>query len=391
MELLEKVESFELKDEKAKVNYMSDVKNWVCVHATKYEPKVNLNGERYIETTGMATDYKLPRASVHVTLNQVVTSHMAGNWDNTPFVVLVPYNELVSKNVNPQSVSVNDTWFIPNPDTGLVLPDNAFIVKPAQNGDKLYEIGKNSAVYKTSNYTEDEVKQILEVADYYTKSNYENAKSDEEKNSILFHILRDNVVKLSLGEMGKKFVSSHEDDVSVKVASIANDMGLKGDGGNKSHSESLESRLENRGLSFIEFNENLMDENIDNVYKTLTSGGVSFSMRKSIMNSIVDGSKLNFDMYSTFANIAEIYSESSIKDYNPFLDMTIRNHSNKMNENLKFILNGLKKKPWYSELQTRLKEYLNRDNMFVKGTESLKSKGTKKLEDICRISEYNSK
>lgn len=386
MELLEKVESFELKDKKAKVDYMSDVKNWVCVHATKYEPKVNLNGERYIETTGMATDYKLPRASVHVTLNQVVTSHMAGNWDKTPFVVLAPYNELVSKNVNPQSVSVDDTWFIPNPDTGLMLPDNTFIVKPAQNGDKLYEIGKNSAVYKTSNYTEDEVKQILEVADYYTKFDYENAKSDEEKNSILFHILRDNVVKLSLGEMGKKFVSSHEDDVSVKVASIANDMGLKGDGGDKSHSNSLESRLEDEGISLIEFNEKLRDENIDNVYKTLTSGG---SMRKSIMNSIVDGSKLNFDMYSAFARIAEIYSESSIKDYNPFLDMTIRNHSNKMNENLKLVLNGLKEKPWYSELQTRLKEYLNRDNMFVKGTESLKFK--EKLEDFLGISEYKSK
>ena len=386
MELLEKVESFELKDKKAKVDYMSDVKNWVCVHATKYEPKVNLNGERYIETTGMATDYKLPRASVHVTLNQVVVSHMAGNWDKTPFVVLAPYNELVSKNVNPQSVSVNDTWFIPNPDTGLVLPDNAFIVKPAQNGDKLYEIGKNSAVYKTSNYTEDEVKQILEVADYYTKFDYENAKSDEEKNSILFRILRDNVVKLSLGEMGKKFVSSHEDNVSVKVASIANDMGLKGDGGDKSHSNSLESRLEHEGLSLIEFNEKLRDEDIDNVYKTLTSGG---SMRKSIMNSIVDGSKLNFDMYSAFARIAEIYSKSSIKDYNQFLDMTIRNHSNKMNENLKLVLDGLKGKPWYSELQTRLKEYLNRDNMFVKGTESLKFK--EKLEDFLGISEYKSK
>lgn len=386
MELLEKVESFELKDKKAKVDYMSDVKNWVCVHVTKYEPKVNLNGERYIETTGMATDYKLPRASVHVTLNQVVTSHMAGNWDKTPFVVLAPYNELVSKNVNPQSVSVDDTWFIPDPDTGLVLPDNTFIVKPAQKGDKLYEIGKNSAVYKTSNYTEDEVKEILEVADYYTKFDYENAKSDEEKNSILFHILRDNVVKLSLGEMGKKFVSSHEDDVSVKVASIANDMGLKGDGGDKSHSNSLESRLEDEGLSLIEFNEKLSDENIDNVYKILTSGD---SMRKSIMNSIVDGSKLNFDIYSAFARIAEIYSKSSIKDYNPFLDMTIRNHSNKMNENLKLVLNELKGKSWYSELQTRLKEYLNRDNMFVKGTESLKFK--EKLEDFLGISGYKSK
>lgn len=191
--------------------------------------------------------------------------------------------------------------------------------------------------------------------------------------------------------MGKKFVSSHEDDVSVKVANIANDMGLKGDGGDKSHSNSLESRLEDEGILLIEFNEKLRDENIDNVYKTLTSGGVVFPVRKSIMNSIVDGSKLNFDIYSAFAKIAEIYSESSIKDYNPFLDMTIRNHSNKMNENLKLVLNELKGKSWYSELQTRLKEYLNRDNMFVKGTESLKSKGTEKLEDFLGISGYNSK
>jgi len=51
---------------------MSDTDNWVCVHATKYDPKCNFDGERYIETTATATNYRCPRATIHSTLNWVV-------------------------------------------------------------------------------------------------------------------------------------------------------------------------------------------------------------------------------------------------------------------------------------------------------------------------------
>ena len=47
------------------VEYMSKKSNWLCVHATKYELKCNDDGNLYIETTAMATDNDLPRASAN--------------------------------------------------------------------------------------------------------------------------------------------------------------------------------------------------------------------------------------------------------------------------------------------------------------------------------------
>ena len=140
----------------SKVDYMANPANWVCVHATEYMPKVNKDGEMYIESTMMATNFEVPRTSVHVTLNHVVKSHSGGDWDGKPIVMLAPYNDLVGKNGNPQQIATEDTFFIPNPDTGLVLPPSTYIVQPGENNDKLFAIGKNMATYKTDNFTKDE-------------------------------------------------------------------------------------------------------------------------------------------------------------------------------------------------------------------------------------------
>ena len=60
------------------VEYMSDVNNWVLVHATKYMPLKNENGQFYIPTTAMATQFEIPRSTVHFTLNHIVTNHGYG-------------------------------------------------------------------------------------------------------------------------------------------------------------------------------------------------------------------------------------------------------------------------------------------------------------------------
>ena len=36
--------------------YMSKMRNWCCVHTTRYEPKKNNDCYLYIETTDMATN-----------------------------------------------------------------------------------------------------------------------------------------------------------------------------------------------------------------------------------------------------------------------------------------------------------------------------------------------
>lgn len=157
---------------------MSDTDNWVCVHATKYDPKCNSAGERYIETTATATNYRCPRATIHSTLNWVVANHGGGNWDDASIVVLIPYKDLVSKNVDPQQVSTFDTFFIPDPDKGLVLPDGTYIIRPDPNCNELFQIGENSAIYKTDHYTEDEIKDILSLNDRDKEEYEEYIKGD---------------------------------------------------------------------------------------------------------------------------------------------------------------------------------------------------------------------
>lgn len=144
---------------------MNNPEGWVLVHATKYEPKINEKGELYIPPTAKVTDYDLPRASVHGKLNAVVGANSAGSWDKAPFVVLAPYNDVVRLNGNPQEVSVDDTYFIPDPDTGLLLPKNAYLIKPDPNADKLITFGEGVVTYKTDNYTDKEIKEILALSE----------------------------------------------------------------------------------------------------------------------------------------------------------------------------------------------------------------------------------
>jgi len=46
-------------------NYMQDMNNWLCVHATKYMPKRNSDDKLNIQTTAMAEGYTFPRQTVH--------------------------------------------------------------------------------------------------------------------------------------------------------------------------------------------------------------------------------------------------------------------------------------------------------------------------------------
>ena len=374
------------------VDYMSDMKNWVCVHATRYEPEQNAEGELCIKTTAMATGYKLPRATVHLTLNQVVGSHLFGNWDAMPIVVLAPYNEVVGKNGNPQEVAVEDTYFIPNPDTGLVLPDSAYVVRPDPHNEELFKIGEHGATYKTDNYTKEEEEAILalspwerekyqkylsgDIPEYEVKSTldydekliqiYEKSKDkqafmrgifEEKRFAILNNLLRDAVVKMALEKMGYRYVFAHEDYVSEKVADVAKSAGLRGNSGNKGHFASVEREMDIVGCSLLDLSEVLQSKKIDKIYDYLTSGK---PMCKEIIANIVSDTGIP-DFYKSFETafndnlnqkkewyeidkkcygfdesrekiwqVAISRMENGIKGYNPFLDTTLRRHSKRM-------------------------------------------------------------
>lgn len=403
------------------VDYMSDMNNWVCVHLTKYEPKYNANDEMYIETTAMATGYRLPRASVHVTLNQIVANNLGGNWNDASIVVLAPYKDVVQRNVQPQEVAVEDTYFIPNQDTGLVLPESAYIVRPDSKSDKLFHIGEKGATYKTDNYTDEEVQEILSLSswdkekydryasgdfpeyeadrflgyDEKLKKLYEGAKdkkafmrgiAEEDKFVILNNLLRDFVVKLSLEKMGYYYVYAHEDNVSGKVAEVARKNGLPGNSGNKGHSNSAECALERHGCMLLGFVESLKSQDADAVYEYLK---YDFRpLRKEFLavilhdqpipdfykslegywNACTEEAKFSYQFYEKNENVSDedkqLYKnkiqkmEQGIKAYNPYLDTTLRRFSRRMTLECNQALNELKKNPEiYAEIKNRLREF----------------------------------
>lgn len=394
---------------------MDNPENWVFVHATNYEPKNNEKGEMYIPPTAMVTD--LPRASVHGKLNAVVGANSAGSWDKAPFVVLAPFNDVVRLNGNPQEVSVDDTYFIPDPDTGLVLPKNAYLIKPDPNADKLINFGEGVITYKTDNYTDKEIEEILALSegDKYLYEKYMNgdasdfqinhllgydkklmAAYDKSENKKLFlrglleedrfvilnKLLRDVAVKMGLEKMGYHYVYSHEDRISENVANIARENGIRGCSSDKGHSLSLEHLLENSGCDLLDLVNVLKSKDSDEIFKTLTTS--KDKIYKDIALNITEGKPLpdfftihqkSVDTYLTLMSIqashdakhkdeysacADKIKKGGIKAFNANLYITLHRQSEKMKAQAEQAIGELKKNPEeFAKLQKRLRDNFN--------------------------------
>lgn len=273
--------------------YMSDTKNWCCVHATKYLPRTNPDGTMYIPTTAMATNFYTARSTVHTTLNHVVKQHAYGSWEDMPIVVLAPYQDVTIDNGNPAEVSGMDTYWSLSPDKGLVLPKSAYVVQPDDNGP-LFQIGEHSATYKRGNYTDKEIEQILsklepeDKATYiryqngdltpqeieiellmdesgYVRTGYTQAKNrgkekeflkglfEESRFNILSKYLRDIVVKLSMQHMGMNWVDGIYDgsETSQVIANTAESNGIPGCASNKGHDGSVYGKVEDVGDEIV--------------------------------------------------------------------------------------------------------------------------------------------
>ena len=285
--------------EDKKAEYMSDMKNWLCVHATNYMPRRNKDKKLYIPTTAMATGYKYPRATVHVTLNQIVASNNGGNWDAQPIVILMPYNDVVKKNGTPRMVASDDTFFIPDADTGLLLPESTVIVRP--NNDTLFNIGDKVSTYKTDHFTDEEIETILSfnprgkeeyekydkcdfkdyelehiLSDELVRKNYKESKNkraflrgllEETRMVILTKFLREFVVRKTMEKMGYKYVVAHEDKASAAVCHTAIAKGIDACSHNKGHSSTRESDFENIGGMYLEMIEKCETNDIEKIYE----------------------------------------------------------------------------------------------------------------------------
>lgn len=390
---MEKLNQYKSENEQ-EAQYMSDVNNWCIIHTTKYLPQRDKNGKMFIPTTAMATNFEIPRATVHTTLNHVVQSWEATeDWNDMPYVIFMPYNDLVARNQKPLEVSAYDTYFAPNPDSGLILPDNAYIVRPSN--DCLYSVGEKEATYKTDNFTEEEIKFIIDNMDrndrllynqysdvdylvdrwrvyindprsieLFEKSNDKRAfihgMMEESRMIVLTKCLRNIVVKLAMNERGFKYIrprSAYDDMVAKSVANTAVNNGLNGDETPKGHWVSLGHQLE---MVYIGLNFSLQSiyscgKDFNKIVNILDDGTKPFYMH--IVDSILNSKPINvYDFY--VEGMIDRYKNGikNISEYSPELDKTLQRNSVVMAQEFMQWLEYIKHEPEYSKFISKLEE-----------------------------------
>ena len=400
----------------AEARYMSDMSNWLTVHATKYMPRRDENGNMYIPSTAMARNFaSVPRNTVHTTMNHVVASHFSGNWDTMPIVILAPFNSVTQKNGNPAEVAGTDTYWSVDPDKGFQLPPDAVIIKPDNNGP-VYNVDGNIVTYKTDNYTPAEVQQILSMlseeelqkynrymrgelnevemmdvlwTDPVVKKAYDNAKDkaaflrgymEEARYEILTHFLRNAVIKLTMQNMGYNYVQCYDlDDNSQAIAETANANGLDGNMSNKGHSHSVYKSMEEEYQRFDNaVNGGIFDSGLYNakdaeeLYSAITKMS-TYMNPDEFLSAIVSGKAP--DLYSDFVHRFEYFKEQrklkhqTIAEFDPFLDKTLHRTAQEVEKTFIQWMDKIKQWPDYDKLISKLKSYQMAQHMQRAGHE----------------------
>ena len=385
---------------------MSDVRNWVCVHATRYMPPRNSDGTMFIPTTAMVTNYDIPRTTVHFTLNHVVESHNAGAWEDCPYIIFAPYTEIVEKNTNPSCVCLFDTYFVPDSDHGLSLPPSAYLVQPSDK--TFYEIGEHTATYKRGNYTSQEIEFILSLMPSDAQQKYKqftnytldkgytfyffaiNIPDDNERHKVLStkykqemdkygedllsSYLRDYVVRLAIESKGFRCVSPNY-TVSAATCNAVKGSGISTNEDEKSHFSSVEREMEDLYLAMRSTTITILTERkisdlydifvakphrewllLDKKYEPLPN------INLNILDAIVNNKPMHYykQYCDNFEHTSSIHKTKTIAEYSPNLDIALRRNSQILETEFQKAVQTLKQDPQYPKFERLAKKVLER-------------------------------
>ena len=369
---------------------MSNPANWLAVHCTKYMPRRLPDGRLAVPTTAMATNFDLPRATVHVTLNHPVQGHSGGSWNDMQFVILAPYSDLVQANGNPLQVSLFDTYFAPDVKTGLVLPADAHIVRPGDVADgALYKIQGNETIYKIDGFTQDDIQKILPRMTDEQRYEYDKLARDEipeweikgmlmrdGQNAILANVVRDMAVISTTEKMGYHCVRDVEDGgpVGHSAARAAQNIGLYGVANNKGHSNSVEYAIEEMVVNIqLVFDGNgMFDNNLisksgdlnslyDYINSELNHRGTLSQILDDVVRDLTGAAPIDFHKYFD-REVDEFnpeYKHSDAKnmaEYNKNISITVDNWLKKFVAQYNKWRDELKNKPGYEQFIARLRQ-----------------------------------
>lgn len=140
-----------------KIKGLSDL---VLVHKTDYIPidgviksskdagvledsRVSINGQEYI------IDVPSERESVHFCLNGEVTSHKFGNWDESKYAILIPFDKIDN------DIIIGGTTVDTYTKGSVQIPQGSYILCPQSEIEKLESLTRNLNVvgYEGENVT----------------------------------------------------------------------------------------------------------------------------------------------------------------------------------------------------------------------------------------------
>jgi len=136
----------------------------VTVHATRYKPETDDEGNLLVQTTFDASDGKVLRNSVHTALNHKVAGHMYGSWGDTGYVLISPFNAMVERNGLPRTLNTVDTYWTANPGEAVVFPDATLVAPGGEDVEGLFVQEGNVVKFKSEGI---DIQELLKLQEYH--------------------------------------------------------------------------------------------------------------------------------------------------------------------------------------------------------------------------------
>jgi hypothetical protein len=136
-----------------------DPKELVLVHSTGYELENDNDGNAVLFPAGAKRHDEFPRASVHMTVNGEVSSHLFGQWDQNNKLIISNFKDVVDANGLPDVASSVDTYYREGPGEHLTLP-NPLILESRADGPLVSREGNVITYAHKAEYSDEDIAEI---------------------------------------------------------------------------------------------------------------------------------------------------------------------------------------------------------------------------------------
>lgn len=165
------------------------------VHSTNHQPRIDGNRMLEIPTTfdalgGLSQHPKTFtfRNTVHTSLNGPAGSHMLGNWDDTKYTVIAPFEEAIKLNGPPAGFNTVDTYWAFDEGVPLKLREYT-VIQPGEGSfeeNGFFEKNGNTISYKTNFTGDDKLRFLQEFLIKQSETPYEKDIAAKEVNKFLW-------------------------------------------------------------------------------------------------------------------------------------------------------------------------------------------------------------